>query len=278
MPDTNVAGKDGGAYPAQATSRYEVFPATRGLNRAEDGVAFADGRVIVADQVHGLTLISPDQSTRPFGNFAKAGFRHDAKIWPAAPTACRWNRTARIFSLLTFTLARFIARTSKPKPPNAFTSIASRSTRRFSTVQAPSGSRSRPAIAAVRNRKSASRRHSTRTWRTARCSGSRHHPGNAHGQSRSGCSAAFALPTASSSTKHVARSISTSPAPRRRQPLRRTRHFPHSRVRHPAVSHIRRSWTPATAHAPSAEVQPASKNAKDLQPHPALSGVGRNAA
>lgn len=85
LPDTNVAGKDGGAYPAQATSRYEVFPASRGLNRAEDGVAFADGRIIVADQVHGLTLISPDQSTRPFGNFAKAGFRHDAKIWPAAP-------------------------------------------------------------------------------------------------------------------------------------------------------------------------------------------------
>ncbi len=85
MPDTNVASKDGGAYPAQATSRYEVFPAARGLNRAEDGVAFADGRIIVADQVHGLTLISPDQSIRPFGNFAKAGFRHDAKIWPAAP-------------------------------------------------------------------------------------------------------------------------------------------------------------------------------------------------
>jgi len=84
-PDTKVAGQEGESISTQAPSRYDVFPAARGLHRAEDGVAFADGRIIVADQLHGLTLISPDQSTRPFGNFAKAGFRHDAKAWPAAP-------------------------------------------------------------------------------------------------------------------------------------------------------------------------------------------------
>lgn len=68
-----------------ASSKYDVLPAARGLNRAEDGVALADGRIIVADQVHGLSVIASDQSVRPFGNFAKAGFRHDAKTWPAAP-------------------------------------------------------------------------------------------------------------------------------------------------------------------------------------------------
>lgn len=70
---------------AQPAATFDVFPAARGLNRAEDGVALADGRIIVADQKHGLSLISVDQSVRPFGKFAKAGFRHDAKTWPAAP-------------------------------------------------------------------------------------------------------------------------------------------------------------------------------------------------
>lgn len=68
-----------------AAAKFDVFPAAKGLNRAEDGVALADGRIIVADQKFGLSLIAPDQSVRPFGNFAKAGFRHDAKTWPAAP-------------------------------------------------------------------------------------------------------------------------------------------------------------------------------------------------
>jgi sugar lactone lactonase YvrE len=77
--------KDNDAASTQSASKFTVFPAARGLNRAEDGVALADGRIVVADQVHGLSVIAPDQSVRPFGNFAKAEFRHDAKTWPAAP-------------------------------------------------------------------------------------------------------------------------------------------------------------------------------------------------
>ena len=69
----------------EAAATFNVFPAAKGLNRAEDGVALADGRIIVADQKYGLSLIATDQSVRPFGNFAKAGFRHDPKTWPAAP-------------------------------------------------------------------------------------------------------------------------------------------------------------------------------------------------
>jgi sugar lactone lactonase YvrE len=69
----------------QTAPKYDVFPAARGLNRAEDGVVLADGRIVVGDQKFGLSVIAKDQSVRPFGNFAKAGFRHDAKTWPAAP-------------------------------------------------------------------------------------------------------------------------------------------------------------------------------------------------
>ena len=37
-----------------------IFPAARGLVRAEDGLALADGRLIVIDQTHGLRLIAAD--------------------------------------------------------------------------------------------------------------------------------------------------------------------------------------------------------------------------
>ncbi len=54
-----------------------VFPADRSLTRPEDGVALADGRLLVSDQIHGLRLIEADGSSRPFGRFAEAGYRHD---------------------------------------------------------------------------------------------------------------------------------------------------------------------------------------------------------
>jgi sugar lactone lactonase YvrE len=54
-----------------------VFPADRSLTRAEDGVALTDGRLIVADQVHGLRLLRADGSSRAFGRFAEAGYVHD---------------------------------------------------------------------------------------------------------------------------------------------------------------------------------------------------------
>lgn len=93
------------ATPAQSAAAFNVFPAAKGLNRAEDGIALADGRIIVADQKHGLSLIAADQSVRPFGNFAKAGFRHDPKTWPAAPNG-----------VALFRIAAPMARRPHPKP------------------------------------------------------------------------------------------------------------------------------------------------------------------
>lgn len=81
----SMTATNGESAPVQSAAKFNVFPAAKGLNRAEDGVALADGRLIVADQKHGLSLVTADGSVRPFGNFAKAGFRHDPKTWPAAP-------------------------------------------------------------------------------------------------------------------------------------------------------------------------------------------------
>lgn len=55
---------------AQAT----IFPADRGLLRAEDGVQLDDGTLIVADQRHGLVKVASDGTFEPFGNFAAVGF------------------------------------------------------------------------------------------------------------------------------------------------------------------------------------------------------------
>ena len=56
-----------------------IFPADRSLVRPEDGVALADGRVIVADQQHGLRVFEGEkgaESHRPFGRFTVAGYQH----------------------------------------------------------------------------------------------------------------------------------------------------------------------------------------------------------
>jgi sugar lactone lactonase YvrE len=53
-----------------------TFPADGSLSRPEDGVVLPDGRLIVADQGSGLRLIHEDGSSRPFGKFADAGYRH----------------------------------------------------------------------------------------------------------------------------------------------------------------------------------------------------------
>lgn len=52
-----------------------VFPANRSLTHAEDGVALADGRLLVGDWKHGLVAISETGEIRPFGDFAAAGFK-----------------------------------------------------------------------------------------------------------------------------------------------------------------------------------------------------------
>ena len=69
------------AEPAEGAKRWSfrpdmVFPADRPLARAEDGVALGGGRLVVADQVHGLRLIEADGTTRPFGRMREAGYQH----------------------------------------------------------------------------------------------------------------------------------------------------------------------------------------------------------
>lgn len=64
------------ALPVWSSDQLVFYPAAKGLARPEDGVALADGRIIVADQPHGLRLINADQTTRPFGRFAAAGYVH----------------------------------------------------------------------------------------------------------------------------------------------------------------------------------------------------------
>jgi len=54
-----------------------VFPGDGSLVRAEDGVALADGRLIVGDQVHGLRLVEVDGSSAPFGEMVAAGYVHN---------------------------------------------------------------------------------------------------------------------------------------------------------------------------------------------------------
>ena len=53
-----------------------VFPGDGSLTRPEDGVALPDGRIIVADQVHGLRVIEPDGTSAPFGEMVAAGYVH----------------------------------------------------------------------------------------------------------------------------------------------------------------------------------------------------------
>ncbi len=75
----------GGALQTWSFEKSAFYPAARGLSRPEDGVALADGRIVVADQVHGLLVINPDQSTRPYGHFAEAGYVHAPPARLAAP-------------------------------------------------------------------------------------------------------------------------------------------------------------------------------------------------
>lgn len=71
--------------PYLTFKKDNLFPGDGSLLRAEDGVAFEDGRVIVVDQAHGLRLIEKDGSNRPFGDFAAAGFVHQPPEIVASP-------------------------------------------------------------------------------------------------------------------------------------------------------------------------------------------------
>ncbi len=65
------------SLPRATISTSTIFPADLTLHRAEDGVALADGRLIVSDQVHGLRMVHPDGSSRPFGGMPSSGYLHD---------------------------------------------------------------------------------------------------------------------------------------------------------------------------------------------------------
>jgi len=73
------------AWPTWSIEDSSVFPAARGLARPEDGLALADGRVVVSDQAHGLRVIAADESTKPFGRFAEAGYVHAPPAQMAGP-------------------------------------------------------------------------------------------------------------------------------------------------------------------------------------------------
>lgn len=82
----SCASTNGSSAMAGSTvEEFAPYPAARGLARPEDGVALPDGRIIVADQAHGLRVIAADQSTRPFGRFADAGYVHAPPARLAAP-------------------------------------------------------------------------------------------------------------------------------------------------------------------------------------------------
>jgi sugar lactone lactonase YvrE len=75
-------GQAAEALPHWSFSPEMIFPADRSLLRPEDGVVLPDGRLIVADQAHGLRLVLADGTHRPFGRFSGAGYFHEP---PRAP-------------------------------------------------------------------------------------------------------------------------------------------------------------------------------------------------
>jgi len=79
------AGPDTESSVAWTMADASLFPADQSLQRPEDGVALADGTLLVGDQRHGLLAIFPDGTQRPFGNFAAAGFIHQPPDQPAGP-------------------------------------------------------------------------------------------------------------------------------------------------------------------------------------------------
>lgn len=86
------------AEPAGKTWTFEdgaFFPADRTLVRPESGVVLADGTVVVVDQVNGLTAIAPDGSTRPYGDFAAAGYVHTPPENAAGPNGVAFEPDGR---------------------------------------------------------------------------------------------------------------------------------------------------------------------------------------
>lgn len=70
---------------APVYEQVALVPADRSLVRPEDGVMLADGTLLIADPVHGLVALAPNGTTRPFGNFAAAGYVHEPTERSAGP-------------------------------------------------------------------------------------------------------------------------------------------------------------------------------------------------
>ena len=83
----NTSEKSAEQLPYLTFQKENLFPGDSSLLRPEDGVALADGRVIVADQAKGLRLIEKDGSNRPFGKFTDVGFVHNP---PESIAASKW--------------------------------------------------------------------------------------------------------------------------------------------------------------------------------------------
>lgn len=64
------------ALPKWTYDSTMVFPRDRSLRRPEDGIALPDGRLIVADQEHGLRLVELEGTSKPFGGLEAAGYTH----------------------------------------------------------------------------------------------------------------------------------------------------------------------------------------------------------
>lgn len=84
-PAAQVPSTEAEAPKVWTMAEAVIFPADRSLHRPESGVVLADGTLVVADQVHGLVALTPDGATRPFGNFAAAGYVHAPPNNAAAP-------------------------------------------------------------------------------------------------------------------------------------------------------------------------------------------------
>ena len=80
--ESAAAATPAAALPSWSYDSTQVFPADRSLARAEDGIALPDGRLIVADQVHGLRLVETDGSSKPFGNLEALGYTHRPPAHP----------------------------------------------------------------------------------------------------------------------------------------------------------------------------------------------------
>ena len=82
-PSTTTCQPDG--FPRWTFSSSNIFPPEQILMRPEDGKALPDGRIVVADQTHGLLLLDVDGSHRPFGQLHKVGYSHDPPKFPGGP-------------------------------------------------------------------------------------------------------------------------------------------------------------------------------------------------